>query len=312
MTAAPHIAIRWFAVLLAALAWLAAGDAALAQVLDDPLPRALTGVMKRVKETRTVRLGVRQAAVPFASINAAGQASGYSVDLCLAVVEDLARAVGVASLRVEYRTVTPADRIEQVVDGRIDLECGATSSTAERRTLVAFSPPIFIAGTQLLVKRGSPVRSLRDLQGRAVAVVRGTSNEVAMRALAADPARRLRVEVADSYDAAVAQLMRDDVAAVAADDILLAGYIAENRLHGRYAVVGERLTYDAYGIVFVRDDPALAALVLETFTRLAESGEIRSIYNRWFVRPLPSGVQLRWPMSVLLARSFEVLGLPPE
>jgi glutamate/aspartate transport system substrate-binding protein len=308
----------WTAVRLAALPALLAAAALLAVVPvaraqgDGPVPQVITGVLKRVKDARVVRLGVREAAVPFASISAGGQASGYSVDLCLSIVDDLAQAVGLPSLRVEFRPVTPADRIDQVVDGRIDLECGATTNTAERRARVAFSPPIFIAGTQLMVRRGSPVRSLRDLAGASVAVVRGTTNEAAMRRWAADPARRLRLDAVDDYDSAVARVASGESAALAADDVLLAGYIAERGLRRRYAVVGELLSYEPYGIVFAKDDPALAEIVHATFARLATSGDIRSIYNKWFVRPLPSGVQLRWPMSLVLERSFEILGLPPE
>jgi glutamate/aspartate transport system substrate-binding protein len=279
--------------------------------LDDE-PRALTGTLKRIKDARVVRLGAREAAVPFASINASGQASGYSIDLCLAIVDDLAAAIGVNSLRVEYRRVTPADRIEQVVDGRIDLECGATTNTAERRERVAFSPPTFIAGTRLLVKRGSPVRSLRDLAGHKVVVVRGTTNETAMRRWAAAPGRQLQLLVAEGYEAALARVASGEAAALAADDVLLAGHIAERRLQRDYAIVGELLSYEPYGIVYARNDEGLDAVVRATFTRLAASGEIRSIYNKWFTRPLPSGVQLRWPMNTQLARTFERLGMPPE
>ena len=41
-------------------------------------------------------------------------------------------------------------------------------------------------------------------------------------------------------------------------------------------------------------------------------GEIRSIYNKWFIRTLPSGMQLSWPMSLQLVRTFELLGMPAE
>jgi glutamate/aspartate transport system substrate-binding protein len=278
----------------------------------DDEPRALTGVLKRIKDTRVVRLGVRQAAIPFASINSSGQASGYSIDLCLAVVDDVAAAVGLNALRVEYLRVTPADRIEQVVSGQIDLECGATTNTADRRERVAFSPPTFIAGTRLLVKRGSPVRSVRDLAGRKVVVVRNTSNEAAMQRWAADPQRRLELDVADDYEEALSRVSTGAAAALAADDVLLAGYIAERRLQRIYAIVGELLSYEPYGIVYGKNDEAMDAVVRTAFTRLAVTGEIRSIYNKWFMRPLPSGVQLRWPMNVHLARSFELLGMPPE
>lgn len=301
---------------LAALCCLIAVAASLAAPASGAAaqdePRVLTGVLKRAKETRVVRLGVREAAVPFASINASGQASGYSVDLCLAIVDDIAAAIGVGTLRAEYLKVTPADRIDQVVDGRVDLECGATSNTAERRRRVAFSPPIFIAGTQLLVLRGSPVRSLRDLDGRSVVVVRGTTNEQVMRHWAADPRRRLKLEFADDYETALSRVASGDVAALAADDVLLAGHIASRGLRQRYAVVGPLLSYETYGIVFAKDDAALAEVVHASLTRIASGGEIRAIYDKWFLRPLPSGVQLRWPMGTELRRSFEILGLPPD
>ena len=278
----------------------------------DSAPRALTGVLKRVKDTRVVRIGVREAALPFASINSSGQASGYSIDLCLAIVDDMAKAIGVDALRVEYRRVTPANRIAQVVDGRIDLECGATTNTAERRERVAFSPPTFIAGTQLLVKRGSPIRSVRDLSGHKVVVVRNTTNEAAMQRWASEARRDLRIEVAEDYDAALARLARGEVAALAADDVLLVGYLAERNLRRQYAVVGELLSYEPYGIMYARNDEAMRALVFATFKRLATSGEIRSIYNKWFIRTLPSGAQLGWPMNTHLALTFELLGMPPE
>ena len=40
--------------------------------------------------------------------------------------------------------------------------------------------------------------------------------------------------------------------------------------------------------------------------------EIRWIYDKWFMRSLPSGVRLGVPMSIQLERSFQVLGLPPD
>ena len=286
--------------------------AAPASARPDDEPRALTGVLKRIKDTRVVRIGVREAAVPFASINSSGQASGYSVDLCLAIVDDMAKAIGVNALRVEYRRVTPANRIEQVAKGRIDLECGATTNTAERRERVAFSPPTFIAGTQLLVKRGSPVRSVRDLSGHKVVVVRHTTNEAAMQRSASEAKRGLRLVVAEDYEAALARVASGEVTALAADDVLLIGHIAERNLRRKYAVVGELLSYEPYGIMYAKDDEAMRLLVHSTFKRLATTGEIRSIYNKWFVRSLPSGMQLSWPMNTHLALTFELLGMPPE
>jgi glutamate/aspartate transport system substrate-binding protein len=291
---------------------LVTGGGARAQSLDEREARALTGVLKRIKDTRVVRLGYRESAVPFSSRSQSGQAYGYSIDLCLAIVDDIADAVGVSGLRVEYQPVTPTDRIEQVTEGRIDLECGATTSTSRRRERVAFSPITFIAGTQLLVKRGSGIRSLRDAAGQTVVVVRATSNEEAMRHLLATSARSVRLLVADDYAAALAKLAAGDAVALAADDILLAGFVAERGMHREYAIVGELLSYEPYGIMYARDDPALDAVVRHTFRRLATSREIRAIYNTWFLRPLPSGVRLGLPMSPQLEGVFQILGLPDD
>ena len=118
--------------------------------------------------------------------------------------------------------------------------------------------------------------------------------------------------VAEDYESALARVASGEVAALAADDVLLVSYIAERNLRRQYAVVGELLSYEPYGIMYAKDDEAMRALVHATFRRLATTGEIRSIYNKWFIRSLPSGLQLRWPMSTHLALTFELLGMPRE
>lgn len=296
---------------IAFAAVLFAGGAS-AQYIPDRDARPLAGVLKRIKDAGVVRIGYRQAAIPFAFEGPDGRPYGYSIDLCEAIVEHIADAAGIAMLVIQYRRVTPADRVRQVVEGEIDLECGATTNTAERRKLVAFSPLIFVAGTRLLVNSGSPVRSARDLGGRKVVVVRGTTNEEAMRRIATTIARGATVVVADDYAQALKMIAAGEADALAGDDILLAAYVAEQGLKGRYAVVGELLSHEPYGIMFARDDAPLAEAVDAAFRRLATTRELRWIYNKWFLRALPSGIRLGLPMSAELQRSFEILGLPPD
>ena len=195
----------WACVSLVAFAALLVASTARAQI-DEPPARTLSGVLKRIKASGVVRIGYRAQAVPFSYEAHDGQPWGYSIDLCEAIVEDIAREIGVASLRTEYRRVTPSDRIDQVVDGRIDLECGSSTNTAERRTRVAFSSLIFVSGTRLLVRRGGPVHSLRDLAGRRVVVVRGTTNADVMRQLAAKAAPAFSVLEVDDHAQALAVL----------------------------------------------------------------------------------------------------------
>jgi glutamate/aspartate transport system substrate-binding protein len=273
---------------------------------------ALTGRLARIKETGVVRLGYREGAVPFSYRGPDGRPVGYSIELCDAIVATIAADYAPRQFGVEHVRVTPTDRIAKVSSGEVDLECGATTNTPERRQQVAFSATIFVTGTRLVVPRESAIRGVGGLAGRKVAVVRGTTNEAAMREIERLRGTGMEIVVASDYAEALSLLEGGKVAALAADDILVRGYLAETRRRHEFRLVGELLSFERYAIMYPRDDPALAEVVDRTLRRLASSREIVWIYNRWFVRPLPSGARMDLPMSAQLRDSFELIGLPPE
>jgi ABC-type amino acid transport substrate-binding protein len=270
----------------------------------------LTGTLKKVNDTGIVTIGYRESSLPFSYL-AGKQPVGYSIDLCHEIADELGRAVGRADLSIRYKPVTSETRMQAVISGEVDIECGSTTANAERRREVDFSPTIFVSSTQLLVRRGSPVRSYRDLGGRNVAVTAGTTNERVTRALM----ERLKIPVtfvvghdhAESF-----ALVRDGKAvALALDDILLYGLIASAGPDGaQYVVLSDKLSFEPYGLMFRRNDPGMASLVTATLSRLAQSRELRWIYERWFLKRLPTGERLNVPMSEELAHEFELLGLP--
>ncbi len=208
--------------------------------------------------------------------------------------------------------MTALDRIERVASGAVDLECGSTTITRERSARVAFSPVIFVTGTRLAVPRDSAIRGLTDLAGRRVAVVVGTTNEAAMRELDRLRGLGLAFVVANDYRDALAVLGDGKADALAADEALLRGVLAESGAVRDFRVVGPLFSFEPYGIAYPRGDPAIADAVARTLRALAESREIVWTYDRWFVRPLPGGRSVDMPMSVELRRSFELLGLPPD
>jgi ABC-type amino acid transport substrate-binding protein len=98
--------------------------------------------------------------------------------------------------------------------------------------------------------------------------------------------------------------------AFATDDVLLYGLIATDAQDGSsYTVLPDKLSYEPYGIMFRKDDPELAGIVQQTFTRLAESRALRWTYERWFLKRLPNGERLDIPMSNDLRVSFQLMGL---
>jgi glutamate/aspartate transport system substrate-binding protein len=273
---------------------------------------ALSGRLQHIKETRTVRLGYRENAIPFSYLGPDERPIGYSIDLCHAIVATIGDDLDDPALRIEYVRVTAQDRIERVVSGTVDLECGATTNTAERRAQVAFSPVIFVTGTRLAVARESRIRGFDDLKGRPVAIVRGTTNEAAARDLDRLRALALQFVPADNYREALASLVAGKADALAADDVLLRGLLVETGKTADFRLVGDMVSFEPYGIMYAKGDSALADAVDRTLRGLAESREIVWTYNRWFMRPLPARGALALPMSVQLRRSLELIGLPSE
>jgi ABC-type amino acid transport substrate-binding protein len=255
-------------------------------------------------------LGYRQSSIPFSYLDKVGQPIGYSIDLCNAVAADVATELEGRPIAVKYRPVTPETRIAAVRRGEVDLECGSTTSNFERSKAVAFSPIFFVAGTKLLVARDSGIASYRDLGGKTVVVTAGTTNETALRAIAEKQNIALRLVTGRDHADSLAMLTASTADAFATDDVLLYGFVAAAGLGDRYHVVGEYLSYDPYGLMFRKDDPAFAGLVGRTFARLAQSRELVQLYNKWFQLRLPTGEHLDLPMSPQLEEIFRVQGVP--
>ena len=271
-------------------------------------PGVVSGTLARIKKTAAVRLGHRDASIPFSYFDRSARPIGYSIDICKAIVEEIARTLDREDLKVEFVKVTSESRLQAVVEGAIDLECGSTTNNLERRRLVDFSPMIFVTGTKLMVPIATSWRDFRDLKGRSVIVTRGTTNEQALRAL--DQKFMLGIKLLESPDHEESYRMLADrkADAFATDDVLLHGLIAQHRSQGLFKVVGELLSYDPYGIAFRRNEPELRAIVGRAMRNLAVTRDIGAIYTRWFESRLPNGERFNIPMSPQLAESFKVLG----
>ncbi len=295
---------------VACIAALAFAGAAAAQETQDA-PLKLAGTLLKARDSGAVTIGYRQSSMPFSYVSDRREPIGYSIDLCRLIVDGISEAVG-RTIAMKWQIVTSESRIDAVRSGAVDLECGSTTSNLERQKLVGFSPVMFVAGTKLLVRKGSPVKSYRDLAGRKVAVTAGTTNEAALRQLSQKFKVNFELVVSPDHAASFDLLAAGKVDAFATDDVLLYGFLAERNVQPQYEVVGEFLSYDPYGIMFRRDDPQLAALVNDTFRQLAEDHELERRYNRWFLRKLPSGQSINLPMSPQLATIFQSLGGVPE
>ena len=193
----------------------------------------LSPTLLAIKNAHTVRLGYRESSPPFSFLDQANRPIGYSLELCEAIVEEIGVEVDDPNLKIDYVKVTSDDRIDAVLQNKIDLECGSTTANAERGKRVAFSPLMFVAGTKLMVPKASSVQSLTDLKGKTIVVTKGTTNEQAIQAADKKLSLGLNIVVGADHEQSYQMLVDGKADAFATDDILLSGLIVAPQVAGQ-------------------------------------------------------------------------------
>ena len=207
------------------------------------------------------------------------------------------------ALSIKYVPVNPKTRIALMANGTIDLECGSTTNNLTRQEQVEYLPTTFITGTKLLVRKDSGISSIADLDGKAIALAQGTTNERAVKAAVEKLGLDVKVLPVRDHAEGMLSLETDRVDVYSTDHILLYGLIAKSKSPEKYAVVGDFLSFDPYAIMVRRDDSAFELIGKKAFAEIFRSGEINAIYEKWFG---PLGVE----QTDLLKAAFQINALP--
>lgn len=276
------------------------GAAIAAALVSTPVFAAeLTGTLKKIKESGTITLGHRDASIPFSYIaDASGKPVGYSHDIQLKVVEAIKKELDMPELNVRYNLVTSQTRIPLVQNGTVDLECGSTTNNAERGQQVDFSVGIFEIGTRLLSKKESSYKDFDDLKGKNVVTTAGTTSERIIKSMNAEKQMGMNVISAKDHGESFQMLESGRAVAFMMDDALLAGEMAKAKKPDDWAVTGTAQSYEIYGCMVRKGDEPFKKAVDDAIVATFKSGEINTIYNKWFQSPIPpKGLNLQFPMS---------------
>jgi glutamate/aspartate transport system substrate-binding protein len=260
-----------------------------------------SGTLKKIKDSGTITLGVRDSSIPFSYLDDKQSYQGYSIDLCMKVVAAVQKHLGVGALNVRMNPVTSATRIPLMANGTIDLECGSTTNNPERQKQVAFAPTTFVTAQRLIAKKSSNIKGLDDMKGKTVVSTSGTSNIKQITALNSE--RNLGMNILAAKDHAEGFLMVETGRAVAfaMDDVLLSSLASSSKSPADYAITPEALSVEPYALMMRRDDPDFKKVVDNAVVALFKSGEINRIYHKWFQSPIPpKGINLNFPMSKAL------------
>ncbi len=288
---------------LAAVFTLAGAATATAQPIDT---------LKKIKETAAVTMGVREASGAMSYTLGAGEYTGFHVDICKRVIADIQKQLGLAKLDVRYQSVTAQNRIPLVQNGTVDLECGTTTNNAARQKDVAFAPTLYIEEVRVATKTRTGITSLSQLANRTVSATSGATAVQLIR----KHERAAGVDFKEVYGKDNSEgfllLENDRAEAFVADGQILATMISQSKQPKNYVVLKEVLSVEPIAIMLPKGDAPFKQAVDASIARMAKSGEVAKLYDKWFVQPIPpNNTQVGMPASELTRAAWANLSDKP-
>ena len=204
------------------------------------------------------------------------EAIGFDVDL----VKAIAATPGIGITDVEFIKQPFDTIIVSIAQGRFDMSASSFSITPERAKQIDFSDGYFTATQSVMVKTGSDIQGIDDLEGRRIGVQRGTTG--ADLAATVKGAEVLRYEIIDDAFNALAAGRVDAVI----NDYAVSAYAAERR--DDFEIVDRNPTVENYGLVFPKDNPALRDAFNAGLAEIRATGTYDESFRKWFGEDPPA------------------------
>ncbi|MBB5458416.1 MULTISPECIES: glutamate/aspartate ABC transporter substrate-binding protein [unclassified Paraburkholderia] len=264
-----------------------------------------TSTLAKIQRSGVIAIGHRETSVPFSYVDANNEVVGFSQDLCNKVIDAVKAKTKRPDLKVRFIPVTSQNRIPLVQNGTVDLECGVTTNLVARQSQVAFADTFFVATTRLLTRKDSGIKDFPDLAGKTVVTNQGTTSERILRKMNEDKKMNMQIISAKDYGEGRLTLESGRAVAYMMDDVLLAGTRTLTAKPSDWIITGTPQSSEAYGFMLRRDDPEFRKLVDDTLEQVMKGPEIHTMYDRWFIKPVPpKNISFDFPMSDSLKQLY--------
>ena len=257
---------------LAALSLSLIGLVAYAEAADSRVDK--------ISQTRTIKVAYRTDAAPFSFLKD-NEPVGYTIDICKIVIASLERRLNIQGLKTEWVPVTAQSRLDAIVNGSADMECGTTTVTLSRMKQVDFSSLVFVQSTGVITKASSGIKSARDLIGKKIAVISGTTNEQAVNALNEKAQLKITLLPVKDRSEGISLLGSGAVDAFAWDKIQLAAAAAQYQNPQELVMLPDDLSIEPYAIVLPPGDSNFRVAVNAGLANMYRRGAIIPIYQKW-------------------------------
>ncbi|MFF2021517.1 glutamate ABC transporter substrate-binding protein [Streptomyces sp. NPDC058171] len=201
---------------------------------------------------------------------ATGAYSGFDIE----IARMMAASLGFQPDTIHFRTIASANRETALQNGQIDYYVGTYTINTNRKKLVGFAGPYYLAGQGLLVRTDeNDIKGPQDLAGKRVCSAAGST-----------PYQRIQRDYPkatlvayDTYSVCVDNLLTYQVDAVTTDDAILIGYAA--KVPEELKVVGKPFSQEPYGIGVPRSDNALRFALDDALAAREKDGDWKKAYE---------------------------------
>lgn len=231
----------------------------------------LDNIMKR----DVLLVGVKTDTYPFGYYDQKGSFSGY--DAALARI--IARGLLGSDKKVKFVPVTASDRMMKLYSGDVDMIVATMSITPKRQEILDFSNPYYTAGQAVLVRKGSSVKSLRDLNGKKAIIVFGSTSERSLRSAVPNVGIRGYKTYPEAYKA----LKTGRADAIVSDDTILLGLALKD---DSVELLPKRYSKEPYAVAFRKgkESKELIRAVNNIIEIETHNGNLRKIQETYGIK----------------------------
>jgi glutamate transport system substrate-binding protein len=229
-----------------------------------------SGIIGKAQNDKKLTIGVK-ADQPGLGLQTGSTYTGFDIE----IGKVIAKGLGVDESGITWKTTVSANREAYIQQGQVDLVIATYTINDERKKVVNFGGPYYVAGQDLLVPTNSTITGPESLAGKKVCSVSGST-----------PAKRIQTDYKDAslqqfdtYSKCVTALAGGQVDAVTTDDIILAGYAAQDQYAGKFKVVGKKFSDEPYGIGIKKDDTEGCNKVNDILKTSATDGSYKKAWD---------------------------------
>jgi ABC-type amino acid transport substrate-binding protein len=259
--------------------------------------------LEKVSRTGVLTVGTRTGVPGFAFVNDKKEWSGFSIELVEhAIAPVISKKLG-KTIKVEKKESTPPTRISLLTSNAVDVIAETMTDTRSRRESVDFSMIYFVTGAQFLVKKGSPIKGVQDIDGKRIAALQSSTSARVIR----EKSPRAQIMEFPDASAAFQALAQGQVDAFTSDGTYLAGLIGKSKNPSDWVISGDFYTYEPYAMAMRRNESDFRELVNQGLMEVIESGKYFELYDKWF----GANGEVPYPLTAE-AKRFLILQVVPR